>query len=382
MITTAIVWDHHHRVKRGTDGPLEVRVTIERKPYYINTGIRVREKQWQFNKVVNHIHADALNERLEILLDQIMQDVNQCLKNRQKPDVAQIRKRAWGAVRKADFVQWCQDEIEKLDVKHGTYKHYRSLVNRLREFNEMQDWSDLTVENIYKWDTWLRNLKGKTDKMSAGGVYNYHKCLSSLLGRAERTGILARNPYHLLRGEFSRGERENIEYLTEEEMKSIMLLKPAKGSWMERVRDLFVFQMFTGLAYSDAQAFDISGYKLIDGKWRIVGARIKTGQPFVNQLLPPVVAVLEKYGMEVPKIENHVYNRELKTLGLACGITTPMHSHLARHTFATYMLRNGVKVENLAKMMGHSNIRQTMKYAKVLAESVHEEFEMIAEKLK
>ena len=381
MITTAIVWDHRKRVKRGDEGPLEIRVTIHRKPYYINTGIRVCARNWQFDKIVNHPLADVLNERLGIILDQVMRDINNCIKHGRTPDVTQLRKRAWGAVSKADFMEWCQDEIELLGVAHGTYKHYRSLLNRLREYRGMLDWADINVENIYKWDAWLRNLPGRTAKMSCGGVYNYHKCLSSLLGRAERSGLLNRNPYHLLRGEFSKGERESIEYLTEDEMRRIQSIKPAQGSWMERVRDLFIFQMFTGLSYSDAQAFDISAYRLVDGKWRIVGSRIKTGQPFVNQLLPPAVEVLERYGMKVPKIENHVYNRELKTLGLACGITIPMHSHLARHTFATFMLRNGVKVENLAKMMGHSNIRQTMRYAKVLAESVHEDFDMIEAKI-
>ena len=104
--------------------------------------------------------------------------------------------------------------------------------------------------------------------------------------------------------------------------------------------------------------------------------------PFVNQLLPPVVDVLKKYGMKVPQMSNQAYNRELKQVGTAAGIAYPLHSHLARHTFATYMLRNGVKIENLAKMLGHSNIKQTQRYAKVLAESVHEEFDMIEKKIK
>ena len=119
----------------------------------------------------------------------------------------------------------------------------------------------------------------------------------------------------------------------------------------------------------------------MDGKWISTGERIKTGVPFVSQLLPPVVEVLERYGMQVPKIGNADYNKALKAIQMAAGITTRMHSHLARHTFATYMLKNGVKIENLAKMMGHSTIRETQKYAKVLAQSVHDEFDMIERKL-
>ena len=108
---------------------------------------------------------------------------------------------------------------------------------------------------------------------------------------------------------------------------------------------------------------------------------MKTGVPYISSLLPPVVAVLEKYNFRVPKIDNSDYNQLLKVIGSMAGIETKMHTHLARHTFATYMLRQGVKVENLRQMLGHKNIRQTMRYAKVMAESVHEDFNMVAEKM-
>lgn len=118
---------------------------------------------------------------------------------------------------------------------------------------------------------------------------------------------------------------------------------------------------------------------MVDGKWVSVGERVKTGVPYVSQLLPPAVEVLEKYGWQVPRIHNGEYNQCLKALGMAAGIRTKMHSHLARHTFATWMLRNGVKVENLARMLGHTKLEQTMRYAKVVAASVHEDFDKIAQ---
>lgn len=378
MITTAIVFDHRHRTGKGKEGPLEVRVTVNRKPYYINTGVRVRKSQWLFNRVVDHPQSDELNERLDILLGRVMQRINHCITSNQDIDVQKIRHEIWKADGDSSFIEWLRDEINLLGVREGTRKHYVSLVRKLYEWGEMSGWPDVNVENIYKFDAWLRKQPGRTcGQMSQAGVYNHHKCLRTLLSRAERCGVLDINPYHRLRGEFVKGDRENTEYLTEDEMKRIMEFTPTPGTWMERARDLFIFQMFTGLAYSDAQAFDISQYKEIDGKWRMVGSRIKTGQPFVNQLLPPVVEVLKRYDMKVPQLSNQVYNRELKAVGIAAGITTPLHSHLARHTFGTYMLRNGVKIENLAKMLGHSNIKQTQRYAKVLAESVHEDFDMI-----
>ena len=71
----------------------------------------------------------------------------------------------------------------------------------------------------------------------------------------------------------------------------------------------------------------------------------------------------------------------MKAIGVMAKISTPLHSHLARHTFATWMLRNGAKIENVSRMLGHTNIRQTQRYAKVLAESVHEDFDMVAAKM-
>ena len=147
-------------------------------------------------------------------------------------------------------------------------------------------------------------------------------------------------------------------------------------------RDLFVFQMWTGLSYSDAEAFDIDNYKNVKGKWVQNNERIKTGVVYISQLLPPAVAVLKKYGMKTPQIENQVYNRMLKAVGQMAGIKTRLHSHLARHSFATYMLSNGVPIEHVSKMVGHTNITQTQRYAKVLAKDVHAHFDRIAEKMK
>ncbi len=154
---------------------------------------------------------------------------------------------------------------------------------------------------------------------------------------------------------------------------------------MAMARDLFVFQMYTGLSYSDAQAFDISEYRKetsggTDGnsRWVHVGQRIKTGVSYVSVLLPQAVEVLERYGMQVPKVNNIQYNASLKMIQQALGIRTKLHSHLARHTFATYMLSRGAKVQNVMRMMGHRRIEQTLKYAKILTKDVQEEYERVA----
>ena len=381
MITTSIVFDHRGRVKAGDEGPLEVRVTINRKPYYINTGVRVRAKQWAFDKVINHPHSNELNDRLGVLVGKVMDAVNERLKDGREIKVAEIRSEIWQGVSSYDFLSWVDDEIGKLDIKHGTLKRYKTLSKRLHEYGEMRTWKDVTVENITAFDVWLRGRLYRSLHLSDAGRHNYHRTLRHLLYNSELYGKIPFNPYSRLRGKFKRGDHPTPEYLTDDEVAKIMKFEPTEGSLMEQAKDLFVFQLWTGLSYQDTQAFDFSKYKKVGGKWRLTAQRIKTGEPYVSQLLQPAVEVLEKYGMNTPKLINAVYNKELHAIGIACGISTRLHSHLARHTFATYMLRHGVKLENVSRMLGHTNIRQTLRYAKVLAEDVHRDFEMIEEEL-
>lgn len=381
MITTSIVFDHRKRVKAGAEGPLEVRVTINRKPYYINTGVRVRERQWAFDKVINHPHSNELNDRLGVLVGKVMQAVNERLKDGREIKVAEIRQEIWQGVGSYDFLSWVDEEIARLDIKHGTLKRYRTLSKRLHEYGEIRTWKDVTVESITAFDVWLRSRVYRSLHLSDAGRHNYHRTLRHLLYNAELYCKIPFNPYSRLRGKFKRGDHPTTEYLTDDEVAKIMKFEPTEGSIMEQAKDLFVFQLWTGLSYQDTQAFDFSKYKKVGGKWRLTAQRIKTGEPYVSQLLQPAVEVLEKYGMNTPKLINAVYNKELHAIGIACGISTRLHSHLARHTFATYMLRHGVKLENVSRMLGHTNIRQTLRYAKVLAEDVHRDFEKIEEQL-
>ena len=319
MITTAIVFDHRCRTKKNSEGPLEVRVTIDRKPYYISTGVRVRSKQWAFDKVVNHPHSNELNERLSTIVGKVIQSINLRLKEGRPIDMASIRKEVWDADYNGEFLDWIDEEIKRLDIATGTRKHYRTLAKRLKEWGEIRSWSDITADNIIAFDVWLRKQVYRSLPLSDSGRHNYHKNLKHLLYRAEVLEKISSNPYSRLRGKFKRGDRESTEYLTDDEVKAIMELEPTPGSIMDKAKDLFVFQLWTGLAYQDTQAFDFSKYKKVGGKWRLTAKRIKTGEPYVSQLLPPAVAVLQKYGMNTPKLINAVYNRSLNDIGIACG---------------------------------------------------------------
>ena len=402
MIRISLVYDHHKRTPKGEEGPVEVRVTVNRKPYYINTGVRVRKDRLVGNCIRDDDQsndADLLNERLTTIVGLVEKEVNRCLEQRMPINVADIRDRVWdiAADKKDDgdeptLVKWIKEYVATADMAKNTKLHYLTVVRRLMEYGKILRWEHLTVDNIYAWDVWLRHQEVPLTKnqkavglepqlISSDSVYNYHKYLKSAINKAMKFRILAVNPYDQLKGVFKRSRRDVVDYLTEDQMKKVMGLTPVPGSQAAMALDLFIFQMFTGLSYSDTQIFDISQYRQIDGKWLHVGQRVKTGVPYVSQLLPPVVEMLERNGWQVPKMNNQRYNQMLKAIGMVIGIEN-LHSHMGRHTFATYMLSNGAKIENVSRMLGHTNITQTQRYAKVLAKDVHDDFDKIAKKLK
>lgn len=384
MITTKLIFDRKKQAKKDGTGTIEVRVISDRRAYYISTGVRIREREWRAGMIINRPDAQSLNERIAIICQIIDTEVNRCIEANLAINTENLKNKVWSVKdtmsNEPSFLEWLDHQTEILNLSAGTIKHYVTLHTRLTEYGKIKRWGDLTAENISEFDAWLHKRKlSNGEAITDAAVYKYHKCLKAILNRAVMFDKIDKNPYDRLK--FKRGESENIEYLTEDEMKAIEKLKVPKGTQIETARDLFVFQMFTGLSYSDTQAFDFSQYKKVKGKWINIGERVKTGVAYVSSLLPPAVAVLEKYGWTVPKIDNADYNHLLKVIGTMADIPTKMHTHLARHTFATYMLRQGVKVENLQRMLGHKNIRQTMRYAKVLAESVHEDFDMVAAKM-
>lgn len=382
MITTKLIFDRRKMASRTHEGYVEVRITIDRKTMYISTGVRVYKNEWAAGRIVNRPDANVLNDRLAIIFEKVHEGINESVKQGVKLDVESVKRMMWQQTEiikdGPTLLDWISDQIPLLDIGQGTRKRYHTLMNRLTEYGKLTRWEDVTVENITLFDSWLHQLNDGA--ISDSAVYNYHKCLKALLHRADQFEKIDRNPYERMK--LKRGEKENIEYLTEDEMKAFERLLVPDGSLMAVSHDLFVFQMYTGLAFSDMQAFDIRQYRKEGDTYRHTGERIKTGVAYVSQLLPPAVRIIKKYGGRLPKIDNADYNHNLKALGVMAGITIPLHSHLARHTFATYMLRNGAKIENVSRMLGHTNITQTQRYAKVLAQSVHDDFDKIAEKIK
>lgn len=109
----------------------------------------------------------------------------------------------------------------------------------------------------------------------------------------------------------------------------------------------------------------------------ILDIRLKTEENYFIVLLSPAMEILKKYDYVLPIISNQQYNLRLKIVADYAGLDRNLTVHMSRHTFATMCLNNGVKMENVSKMLGHTNVRTTQQYAKVLNAEVEKDFEML-----
>lgn len=153
---------------------------------------------------------------------------------------------------------------------------------------------------------------------------------------------------------------------------------------LAKIRDLFIFECYTGLAFADLMSLKNSDFHIDqDGNKWIVKKRHKTNVVATIPLMPIAIEILEKYDNKLPRVSNATYNVYLKELGDICGIRRNLHSHLARHTWATILLNNGLDMVSVSKCLGHSNSKITEStYAKVLPEKLAEKVNAVTEKLK
>ena len=176
-------------------------------------------------------------------------------------------------------------------------------------------------------------------------------------------GKIKVNPFMGIR--LRKGEK-SVQFLTEEEVEKIRTTDFHNES-LNRVRDLFVFQAASGLSYTDMAKLVSTDYQQApNGQYYIHDKRNKTGVFYTAVILDEGVEILKKYNFRLPILGNHKLNVYLKTIRDICGIDKPIFSHVARHTYATRCLNRGIRLEVVAKLLGHSTTRITQHYAKLL----------------
>ena len=141
MFSTAIIFDRRGQAAGAKEGVLEVRITIERKSYYINTGMRVLRKHWA-GAVVGRPDADALNNRLGMIIRRVNEKVNDFIEKRKPIDVNVIKNFIYSgtSTKVADdgMLKWFEEQIGLLQVGKGTRKHYWLLFDRMKEFGKLR----------------------------------------------------------------------------------------------------------------------------------------------------------------------------------------------------------------------------------------------------
>ena len=227
----------------------------------------------------------------------------------------------------------------------------------------------------------------RVDKKQEQNTANkYCKILKRIVTLALDNKWMDVNPFQGVRFQ---AKATNRQFLTEKELSTIMN-KTFTLDRLNEVRDIFVFCALTGLSFSDVEGLKPEHVSVDDdGNYWIHKARQKTKNVCSIPYLESARAIAEKYkghplcekrGVLLPVISNQRMNSYLGEIAGICGINKPLTMHIARHSFACLALANGVSMEIIARMLGHSDIRTTKIYAKVIDKSIAEQMSGLASK--
>ena len=261
------------------------------------------------------------------------------------------------------FLDFMHDAIVKENSATTTKRQKFVALDALRRWGGIVTFADISTKKLREYDAWLREDGTRTDV----AVNNYHKRTKMYVRQAYEKGIIDKDYYSMVH--FPRGKCKERNPLTEAELMKLRTVElPQREA---RVRDLFIFSAYTGLAFCDAQAFDFFTMTEQRGDmFYIDGSRMKTGTKFYTPILPPAMEVLKRYNFELPKISNQKGNDYLRIVKSIAGIRKPLTFHVARHSFATLSLSHDVPIEKVARMLGHTDIKTTQIYAKILKSTI------------
>lgn len=263
-------------------------------------------------------------------------------------------------------------------IVDATYKKYlltrKYLADFLRTKQNKQDilLTDLTPAIIEQFFVYMNSL------MDVNTAIHKMKLMKKILRIAQEEGYIQAMPFKL------KLVSKPLQYdpLTVEEIR-VIRNKEFGSPRMQHVRDLFVFACYTGLAFTDLSHLSKSDMKIDEnGSEWIIKSRQKTKIVSHIPLLPIAKEIWEKYDYHLPALSNQKYNSYLGEIADVCGIQKHLHSHLARHTFATILLNSGVDMVSVSKILGHSNSKITEKtYAKMMPETIKQRINEVKDRI-
>lgn len=378
--TTRFVFDRKKTATKKKDAIIQVEVLLSGKKKYISTGVRCYKDQWNDKShVCNRDDMLSLNERINSFKEIIDNYITVLARKAEPFSWCEFERYITrSGEEKISFIEYMSKRIEeRTDIAASTKKSHRKIINSLREHGRIVGFEQLTKKNIADYHEWLLGrdvVKIGSDgreyktKMAMPTVWGYMKVLKTYIHDALRHDMIDSDPSAGIK--VKRGEYEQTKWLTEEEIEKIESVELNSGT-LVRVRDLFVFSCYCGLAYSDLMDFKPEKLEKEGEDTFLYGHRIKTGQEYIVLILPKAQEILEKYDFNLPRYSNQQYNKRLKEVATAAGIDKGISSHWGRISFGFMALNKGVRIEVVSKAMGHATINETQKtYSRILKKTV------------
>jgi integrase len=288
------------------------------------------------------------------------------------------------------------NETSGKSLNPATMKHYlvtQRYLSRYVATNYRADdllLKDLNHGFIQGFDAFLRTQRPKDHHkpLNDNGIKVHLKRLKKMVHLAQDMQWIDRDPFATFKIRMKKIARD---FLTEAELRAI----ENKSFDLERlslIKDLFIFSCYTGLSYGDLMSLKPTQVvTAVDGDLWIRTAREKTLEPVNLPLLPKAVNLINKYktnerslynGTVFPLLSNQKVNSYLKEIADLCSIHKNLTFHMARHTFATTVtLSNGVPIETVSKMLGHTKVATTQIYARVVERKLKDDMHALKQKL-
>ncbi|MBR4962776.1 MAG: site-specific integrase [Muribaculaceae bacterium] len=377
--------------------PVMCRITINGEISQFSCKLNVQEKLWDTNlgrlsgRSVVAQEANAILDKIRIGLTRVYYETiekGRCVTAEKVKNLffgLEESRKTLLSVFKQNNENYSK-QVGKIKSQRSYWK-YCTVYNHLKEFIKYSYNEDdlllheVTPVFITNFELFLRMQKGhKTNT-----VWSYMMPFRRVINIAVDNGWLQNNPfnnYHLSKENTKRG------YLTKDEITMLINGEFKKKSY-ELIRDLFIFCCFSGLSWRDMYNLTTDNLKIsFDGHLWITAYRQKTGTETDIRLLETAKHIIEKYQgvaegnklLPVPCYANCRHG--LKVIAKLCGIKKNICWHQSRHSYATTIcLSNGVPIETLSKLMGHTSIRTTQIYAKIIAQKVSDDIENLSKKI-
>ena len=258
-------------------------------------------------------------------------------------------------------------ELKRRTERESTVKSYTGTLNHLKKFRSNILINEIDLSFVRDLDYYFR----VDANLANGGAWARHKNVKSVINKLVRDGLLKESPYAPDKFVVKRPEQKTT-YLDEEEIERIVKLRPRLSDKMKVNTDRFLFSCYTGFRYSDMVSVRWSDVK---SNGTITKRMVKTNRDVVVPITPIVEQILERYkgkrnDLIFPSISNDKVNKAVRVICKLARIEKKVSFHVARHSFGYILGKNGVNAFKIMELMGHSSVKQTMRYVKACVEDL------------